>query len=640
MSIDSRPMSSQKRRLMAQETTQEKRVAIQESAAFEYVRNALSLKEIDDSAAFDILGPLLEKSAVNGAGDLMSAEEADRLLSRPYLPETTFAVVDIETTGGRPPQHRVTELAAVKVRAGEVVDSWDALVYPGREIPWNVVRLTGITDAMVADKPGLMEVLPGFLDFIDGCVFVAHCANFDLHFLQYYAQEFLERDFSPQVLCTFELANLLLPGQKRFNLAELSTSLGLPDSEKGRHRALGDARVTAQIFIRFQQMCRLLGLGSLESLLAFQQPDEGGSPSMAEGIRLDPAKIESLPRDRGVYRLYDKDERLVFAGKANDIRRAVRDMFYPKNRSAGRFALRLKGVRHVEAKSLRSELAMNIEAFRAMRKSSLMNGNFAVAGGGFLRLSANGARRGVSFVSRLARDGACYYGPFRKKAQLADLLEAICAAFPLPHEAPEGFRDAKKRGALPGGKKPPRLPDSEYAELFEMLRDILEGRLPKEDESVFSLLQKAWREEGPSPGKLRRHIARLHHLARMFALSGPSVERRRLIIVEPGQTREERYCYFIRDGLLAHEVSFEKSEPPVHILEEKINEIYLDESFEGVKANSEDLDEAAVFASWMRRELMDGFMLNIEGRACPARVMEALLGALDNPQVAGTTITF
>ena len=570
----------------------------------------------------------------------MSAEEAARLLSCPYLPDTTFAVVDIETTGGRPPQHRITELAAVKVRAGEVVDSRDVLVNPGREIPWNVVRLTGITDAMVASKPGLMEELPGFLEFIDGCVFVAHCANFDLHFLQYYAQEFLERDFSPRVLCTFELANQLLPGQKRFNLGELSASLGLPDSGEGRHRALSDAETTAQIFIRFTQMCRLMGLDSLESLLEFQQQDEGVSPPMAEGIRLDPEKIESLPRERGVFRLYDKDDRLVFAGKANDIQRAVRDMFYPKNRSAGRFALRLKGVRRVESTSLRSELAMNVEAFRALRKSSLVNGNHSVAGGGFLRLSTGGDRPGVSFVSRLTRDGARYYGPFRKKAQLSDLLEAISAAFPLPFEAPKVYRDAKKRSAFPRGKKRPRLEDAEYAELFETLRGILEGRIRKEDEGVFSLLKKAWGVEGPSPGKLRRHIARIHHLVKMYALSGPSVERRRRIIVEPGQTREERYCYFIKDGLLAHEVSFERGEPPARALEEKIEEIFLDESFEGPKAEPQDLDEAVVFAGWMRRELMDGFMLNLEGRTSPARVMEALLGALDDPQAAGTTITF
>ncbi len=632
-------MSSQKRRFMDQETTRNEQLAIQESDTFQYILNSLNLEEIGDLAAFAILGPLLERSSGNGRSGLMSVDEAARLLSRPHFPQTTFAVVDIETTGGRPPQHRITELAAVRIRAGEVVDSWDALVNPGRDIPWNVVRLTGITEAMVADKPGLTEVLPGFLDFIEGCVFVAHCANFDLHFLQYYAREFLNRDFSPTVLCTFELANLLLPNQKRFNLGELSATLGLPESGEGRHRALGDAETTAQLFIRFMQMCRLLGLDSLESLLAFQQSEEKVSPPMAEGIQFDPAQIESLPRGRGVYRLYDREEKLVFAGKANDIQRAVRDLFYPRNRSASRFAQRLKGVRQVEAKSLRSELVMNVEAFRAMQKASLVNGNLSVSGGGFLRLSANGARPGVSGVSCLAQDGACYYGPFRKKTQLTDLLSAISAAFPLPRKVPETPCDSGKPGALSRGKNPPRLPDSECAKLFETLEGILDGRLPKEDKGVFSLLQKAWGEEGPSPGKLRRYIARVHHLARIYALSGPSVEKRRLIIVEPGQTRDERYCCFIQDGLLAYEMSFEKKGPPVRTLEEKIGEIFLDGSSGGLQTDRAAFEEAAVFAGWMRRELMDGFMLILEGRVDPARVMEALLVALDDPLAAGTTIT-
>ncbi len=617
---------------MDQET--EKRSAIIESATFRYVRSALLLEGVDDSVALDIIEPLLHRSA---GSDFPSTEEVVRLLSGPYLPETTFAVVDIETTGGRPPQHRVTELAAVKVCAGEIVDSCDVLVNPGREIPWNVVRLTGITDAMVADKPGLMEVLPEFLDFIDGCVFVAHGADFDFHFLQYYAQEYLGRDFSPPVVCTFELASRLLKSQKRFNLGELAAVLGLPDWHEDRHRALGDARATAQLFIRFTQMCRLLGLNTLEALSAFQEPEEPSLPPMAEGVRLDPAQIESLPRTRGVYRLYDGEGRLVFAGKANDVRRAVRDMFHPKNRSAARFALRLKSVCRVEAQSLRSELVMNLEAFRAMRKSRLMNGaNPSVAGGGFLRLAPGGEGADVSAVPRFARDGARYYGPFRKKAQLGDLLEAVRAAFPLPCEVPEEYRDAR-RPPYRDRRKPPPLTDALRVALLDMLGDILEGRLHKENGAALSLLREAWGEQGSSAGKLKRHLGRVHHLVRTYGLSGPSVERRRLVIVEPGTTREERYCYLIRDGLLAYELSFGKGAPPVRVLEEKVAEVF--EDLAGREPRSGAIDEAAVFAGWMRREAMDGFMLHLADGASPARVVETLVRALDDPEVAGTTIT-
>lgn len=624
---------------MDQEATREREEAIQESAAFSAVRDALGLEAAPDSAARGVIASLLQRGAGNGGGPL-GAEEASRLLSRPPLPEPTFAVVDIETTGGRPPQHRITELAALKVRAGRVVDSRAVLVNPGREIPWNVARLTGITDAMVADKPELMDALPGFLDFIKGCAFVAHCANFDFGFLRYYAEEFLERDFSPPVLCTFELANRLLPDQKRFNLGELSAALGLPEGGEGRHRALGDARATAEIFIRFTRMCRLLGLESLESLLAFQTPPEAAPPPMAKGVRLPPSEIESLPRARGVYRLYDGKENIVFAGKANDLRRAVRDLLRPRSRAAGRFALRLKDARRVEAKALRSELAMNLEALRATRKARLKNGGGSVAGAGFLRLSSDGERPGASVAAGLLRDGARYYGPFRKKAQLADLLEAVCAAFPLPGEIPAEYRGAEERGAFPRGRrKPPRLAGSEYAEALGVLADILEGRVRKGDEKgALSLLRRVWKEEAPPAGRLKRRLGRLHHLARTYALSGPSVERRRLIIVEPGETRERRHCYFIRDGLLAHELSFEKGAPPVRPLEEKIDAIFRDAGFGSRRASAEELEEAAVFAAWMRRELMDGFTLNLAGRPPTERVMGALLRALGDPRAAGTTI--
>ncbi len=624
---------------MDREAERERREAIRESPAFRRVRDALGLECADDSAALAAVAPLLGGIAGNGRGPL-DAEAAARLLARPHLPETTFAVVDIETTGGRPPQHRITELAALKVRAGRPADSFDALVNPRREIPWNVSRLTGITDAMVADKPGLMDALPGFLDFIEGCVFVAHCANFDFGFLRYYAEEFLGRDFSPPVLCTFELASRLLPEQKRFNLGELGAALGVRGGGEDRHRALGDARATAEIFIRLTRMCRLLGLESLESLLAFQTPAEAPPPPMAKGVRIDPSEIEALPRERGVYRLYDGADGLLFAGRANDLRRAARDLLHPRNRAAGRFALKLKDARRVEAQPLRSELVMNLEAFRAMRKARLTNGGLSVAGAGFLRIASGGARPGASVAARLLQDGARYYGPFRKKAQLADLLEAVCSVFPIPGETPAEYRGDGERGALPRGRKSTGPADSGREALLGVLEAVLEGRLRRRDEGeALALLRRAWQEEAPPAGRLRRRLGRLVHLTRTYALSGPSVERRRLVIVEPGETRERRRCYLIRDGLLAHELAFERGAPPVRALEEKIGEIFRDEGFRRPKAAPEALDEAAVVAGWMRRELMEGFVLNLAGRPSTARVVGAMLDALGDPQAAGTTIT-
>src|SRR5690606_4272175 len=100
------------------------------------------------------------------------------------LSEVTFVVFDLETTGGSPADDRITEIGAVKVRAGEVLGEFSTLVDPGGPIPPFVSVLTGITDAMVMAAPRIEAVLPSFLEFIHGATLVAHNASFDTRFLK------------------------------------------------------------------------------------------------------------------------------------------------------------------------------------------------------------------------------------------------------------------------------------------------------------------------------------------------------------------------------------------------------------------------------------------------------------------------
>ena len=98
------------------------------------------------------------------------------------LRDTTFVVVDLETTGGSASEDAITEIGAVKVRGGEVIGELATLVDPGRNIPSYVVELTGITSAMVVNAPRIERVLPSFLEFASGAVLVAHNAGFDVGF--------------------------------------------------------------------------------------------------------------------------------------------------------------------------------------------------------------------------------------------------------------------------------------------------------------------------------------------------------------------------------------------------------------------------------------------------------------------------
>ena len=111
------------------------------------------------------------------------------------LRETTFVVVDLETTGGRArpgadgTADAITEIGAVKIRGGEVLGEFATLIDPGRDIPPKVVELTGITSAMVRDAPPISAVLPMFLEFAHGAVLVAHNAGFEIGFLRAAAQQ-------------------------------------------------------------------------------------------------------------------------------------------------------------------------------------------------------------------------------------------------------------------------------------------------------------------------------------------------------------------------------------------------------------------------------------------------------------------
>ena len=161
-------------------------------------------------------------------------------------PEQIYVVVDVETTGGRGEQHRVTELGAVRVRDGEVLDRYQTLLNPQRSIPPGITRLTGITAEMVAGAPSFSDVADEFAEFLDGGIFVAHNVDFDYRFI---AQEFnrLGRPFRMPKLCTCASMRKLYPGRRSYSLAALTDDFDIRlDSH---HRALCDAEAAAELLV-------------------------------------------------------------------------------------------------------------------------------------------------------------------------------------------------------------------------------------------------------------------------------------------------------------------------------------------------------------------------------------------------------
>jgi DNA polymerase-3 subunit epsilon len=161
-------------------------------------------------------------------------------------PRQAYVVVDVETTGGRGENHRVTEIGAVKVVDGKVVDRFDTLLNPQRTIPPNIIRLTGITPAMVADAPCFADVADDFEAFMEGAIFVAHNVEFDYGFI---AREYarLGRPFRYPKLCTCASMRRLYPGHRSYSLASLCARYDIPLRQ--HHRALCDAEAAAELLL-------------------------------------------------------------------------------------------------------------------------------------------------------------------------------------------------------------------------------------------------------------------------------------------------------------------------------------------------------------------------------------------------------
>ena len=187
------------------------------------------------------------------------------------LSRLSYAVVDVETTGGRyEAGHRVIEVAVVEVRSGVVRDVFESLVHPGRRVPRRSESLTGITDRMLARAPTFDEIAEEVFRRISGRVFVAHNAGFDWGWLRAQLGDALGDVPEVARLCTISLARRLVPELRHRDLDALAEFFDI--RIRGRHRARGDALATARVLLRLLDRAESLGIGDLRSLRRYRPP--------------------------------------------------------------------------------------------------------------------------------------------------------------------------------------------------------------------------------------------------------------------------------------------------------------------------------------------------------------------------------
>lgn len=192
----------------------------------------------------------------------------------PLLEECGFAVVDVETTGMRASgPDRITDIAVVVVHGTRRELVYETLVNPGVPIPLRIQGLTGITDRMVAAAPTFEQVADEVLAALAGRIFVAHNARFDWGFVSAEVRRARSLGLTASQLCTVRLARRLLPQLESRSLDSLSHHFGLEN--QARHRAAGDALVTAVVLERLLQLAREAGARTLADLEVMTRTKKG-----------------------------------------------------------------------------------------------------------------------------------------------------------------------------------------------------------------------------------------------------------------------------------------------------------------------------------------------------------------------------
>jgi len=230
-----------------------------------------------------------------------------------------YTIIDIETTGNGVKGNRITEISIFKYDGHEVIDEFTSLVNPQCPIPAFITGLTGIDNDMVRNAPLLEEIIPQINAITADTIFVAHSVNFDYNVIK---NEFklLGHDFSRKKLCTVRLSRKLLPGYNSYSLGKLTAALGIPLTD--RHRARGDAHATVLLFHK------LLRAENSEKVFKLFLNSKSQEATLPPGLPKE--EYLKLPTTPGVYYFKDQKGKIIYVGKAKNIKKRVLGHFYDK----------------------------------------------------------------------------------------------------------------------------------------------------------------------------------------------------------------------------------------------------------------------------------------------------------------------
>jgi DNA polymerase-3 subunit epsilon len=468
------------------------------------------------------------------------------------LSEVTFVVVDLETTGGSARTDAITEIGALKLRGGQLLGRFETLVNPGIPIPPLITVLTGITESMLLPAPRIAEVLPAFIEFAGDAVIVGHNIRFDCSFLDAARVANGYARMTNRRVDTVAIARRLIrdevPNLKLHTLAQ-----HLRTTVEPVHRAYADAAATAEVLHALLERAATFGVLGLDDLIAL--PSMRAHPSAAKL-----ALTARLPRTPGVYLFRDRDGRVLYVGKATNLRARVRSYFASDDRRKVPQLLReATSIDHIECPSVFEAEIRELRLIHALQPRFNRRGK---RGRQYAYLKLTDERFPRVAVVRKPSDDATCLGPFHSANAAHLVREAIETAVPLRRCTTR----IGKRVEIVGG--PPCVPaqlgvatcpcrghvdEDEYRVLTDLVRTALTSEpaillRPLESRMHRLAREERYEEAAATRDRLsalaralqRQRTVAMLHAAERIQLDGPigPVELRRGRVVLPGDTPE------------------------------------------------------------------------------------------------------
>ena len=266
-----------------------------------------------------------------------------------------YAIVDIETTGGHASANGITEIAICIHNGKKVIERYSTLVNPHREIPIYISALTGITNDMVQNAPPFEDVAHDVYHLLNNKTFVAHNVNFDYSFVRYHLAA-AGYELQCNKLCTVRLGRKIMPGLPSYSLGKLCRHLGIEN--ESRHRAAGDAEATSILF----SMLLAKDNGNHIPLALKQNSKEQVLPA-----NLPKKDVEALPPSPGVYYFHDQKGKVIYVGKAKNLKKRVCSHFTGNNPGVQRQEF-LRNIHNITFQTCGTELvAFVLEAVEIKR---------------------------------------------------------------------------------------------------------------------------------------------------------------------------------------------------------------------------------------------------------------------------------